>query len=87
MPRVIGQRIEQRQQQRDRQHQHQEFRQHGQVVIHDVARAQGLLPEILEGHKQVGRNPEQQEPAQAIAQRDQQLAQQIPVQQPHFAAA
>ena len=85
MPRVRGQRIQQRQQQADGHHDHQQVRQFHHIIPDDFAGGQMQILQRVQRREQVERHPKNQEAAEAESQRRQQLAQQIAVQQAHSA--
>ncbi len=83
---MVGEGVEQRQQQRDRQDDDQEFRRFDAVVLENVADAELVFLEIVEFGKQIEGHPENQKTAEAVAERDEQFAQQVAVQQAHSLA-
>lgn len=83
MARVIRKRVERGQQKRHWQDNDEEFGKTDPVEFRDVGREK-LAPLVaVEFREEIERKPKQHEPAEAIPQRDQQFAQQEPVQQPH----
>ena len=83
VPRVIGERVKQRQQQRHRQDRHQKFRRLRDRVAEDIQKMQLVLLQLLQLREQIVGNPENQKPAEAVSHRREQFAEQIPVKQPH----
>src|ERR1051325_7188867 len=83
--RVIGQSVKQRQQQgRRRDDVLKQFGQEHQVVLSDLERLQFFLLEGAQIREQVEGNPENQTSTEAIAERDEQFAQQVTVKQAHL---
>jgi len=85
MPRMLRERVEQREQQPDGQHQDEKARHHGGGVFHAVPQPELVfLHDVELAEEKVG-DPENEEAAEAVGQRREQFAKQVSVVQPHGA--
>ena len=74
VPRVVGERVEDRQQQGDGQNQHQESRQDGQAVLRHLQQVQLALLQFPQFSKQAETGSQNDQPAEAERQRGEQFA-------------
>jgi hypothetical protein len=83
---VVGQRVEQGQQQPHRQQQDQDLGRLNQVILADIPHRHPVSLKLVQAREEIEGDPEDQETAQAKAERNEQFSQKITVQQTHPAS-